>query len=105
MLESAAIAQSAGRGGTFSEMTRDTITCAAIGTSIEGADDPHPAAIAAQPIKTQGRTLSTRNEYRRVTVPASAFRDSRSHCAAFPIRLHSAKMLLRESFDGIERRS
>lgn len=61
--------------GTSSEITRDTITCAAIGRSGGGAERAHAVANTAQASVTDDRTddriIPTCNEYRRSAATAS----------------------------------
>jgi hypothetical protein len=65
------MAQSDGREGTSSDITRETITCAEMGKSGGGADRAHDIANAAHATITDDRTIPTRNEYRRPAVTAS----------------------------------
>src|ERR1700719_2524637 len=75
-VETVSIAQSDGRGGTSSEITRETITCAIMGSSGGGVDRAHDTANAVHATITNDRAddriIPTRNEYRCSPAAASA---------------------------------
>jgi len=77
--ESVSIAQSDGRDGTSSEITRETITCAVMGRSGGGVDRAHDIANAVHASITDDRAddriIPTRNEYRRSAAAASLTRN------------------------------